>query len=145
MIEAPTEPRLERDTPTRGKIRFPRGLLGFPDVTEYRLVQGPADGLFWLVAEASDAPRFLLSDPFVFFEGLGLDVSPAQARQIEAHDAADVAVLAITVPDVETGVWTANLQGPVVINVHKALGAQLVLSDQSLGVKRPFSPSLASA
>jgi flagellar assembly factor FliW len=136
-----TEPPMT-EVHAEGVIRFPTGLLGFPHVREYRLSEGPGTGLFWLSGAEADSPCFLLSDPFVYFDGLSLDLSPAQAEQIGAQDSGKVAVLAVTVPNVETGAWTANLQGPVVINVERALGAQLVLADQSLGVRRTFRPVL---
>ena len=128
-------PRLE------GLIRFPTGLLGFPDVSQYRLLQGPGAGLYWLSGTEPGDPSFLLSDPFVYFGGLSLDLPPASVDQLEANEASDVAVLAVTVPDTDTGTWTANLQGPVVVNVSKGLGAQIVLPDQSLGVRRAFRPN----
>ncbi len=135
------------DEPARGDARqlggvvwFPRGLLGFADVREYRISDGPGTGLFWLTGLSPGAPTFLLTDPFVYFDGLALDLSRAQVEEIEAEQPTEVAVLAVTVPNSETGTWTANLQGPVVINVARALGTQVVLSDESLGVNRPFRP-----
>jgi len=143
MIDtAPAKAPNAQDTSVDGLIRFPYGLLGFPDVKEYRLSPGPGRGLFWLSGEEPGSPSFLLSDPFVYFEGLSLDLSSTQTREIGADDSAQVAVLAVTVPNAETGPWTANLQGPVVINVEKAVGAQLVLADQSLGIRREFEPKL---
>ena len=62
-----------------GRIRFPCGLLGFPETQEYHLAAGPAEGLFWLLAGDGEGPSFLLSDPFVFFDGYTLDLTPAQA------------------------------------------------------------------
>ena len=53
-----------------------------------------------------------------------------------------MAVLAVTVPSANTEPWTANLQGPVVINVERCVGAQVVLADRSLGVRRSFRPEL---
>lgn len=121
-------------------IRFPDGLLGFPAFVEYRLAEGPGPGLFWLIAEG-EGPAFLCSDPFRHFEGYALDLTPEQAGRIEAEALADVAVLAISVPHDE-GPWTANLQGPIVINAAKRLGSQLVLPSSKLGVRAPFVPSL---
>jgi flagellar assembly factor FliW len=131
-----------RATERPGTIRFPSGLLGFPEVTEYQLSEGPGVGLFWLDGEGPDSPSFLLSDPFVYFDGLNLDFSPVQTEQIEAHESSQVAVLAITVPNGETKQWTANLQGPILINLERALAAQVVMTDPSLGVRRSFRPRL---
>jgi flagellar assembly factor FliW len=139
MIDAsdrPTQP----PPPTDAIVRFPHGLLGFPGFNLYRLSTGPRAGLFWLSGLGAGAPSFLLTDPFRYFDGLCLDLSVAHVEEVEAGAPSDVAVLAVTVPNREPGSWTANLQGPVVINVAKGLGAQVVLPDPSLGVKRPFRP-----
>lgn len=122
-------------------IRFPGGLLGFPAFVEYRLAEGPGQGLFWLIAEG-EGPTFLLSDPFRHFEGYALELTPAQATRIEADERDEVAVLAITVPQDE-GPWTANLQGPIVVNATKRIGSQLVLPGSDRGVRAPFVPNLA--
>lgn len=127
-----------------GTLSFPTGLLGFPEVNEYRLSAGPGEGLFWLSGARPDTPCFLLSDPFVYFDGLSLDLSIPQTELIEAEQASQVAVLAITVPNAETEAWTANLQGPILINLERGLGAQVVLSDTSLGVRRSFLPRLTA-
>jgi len=124
-------------------IRIPDGLLGFPDTTDYRLVDGPGDGLFWLLADDGVGPSFLLSDPFTFFEGYSLVLSDMQSERIEATRSSEVAVMAITTPGPEGEPWTANLRGPVVINVDKALGAQMVLTDESAGLRRSFTPDLS--
>lgn len=123
-----------------GVIHFPKGLLGFPHVSQYRLAEGPGAGLYWLSGTDPGAPSFLLSDPFVYFQDLSLELTSTHVDQIEAGDSSDVAVLAVTVPNRDTGTWTANLQGPVVVNVAKGLGAQVILPDQSLGVRREFRP-----
>lgn len=125
-----------------GTIHFPDGLLGFPGALHYRLADGPGQGLYWLL-QADGSAGFLASDPFEYFEGYTLDLSPEQATRIGADDRTNVAVLAISVPNPD-GPWTANLQGPVVINVAAGLGAQLVLPGSVTELRRPFSPLLAS-
>ena len=125
-------------------IHFPGGLLGFPEIHDYVLLDGPSEGLFWLVGDGEQAPRFLLNDPFVFFEGYSLELSPEQTGLIEVEESSTVAVLAITIPSSDAP-WTANLQGPVVINVEKAIGAQIVLPGSQPGVRQPFQPKLTAA
>ena len=121
-------------------IRFSEGLVGFPEPREYRLIESTTTGLYWLQGGTPSAPSFMLCDPFVYFEGYSFDLTPEQANRIGVDEPSQVGVLTISVPDTDTGVWTANLQGPVVLNVQQALGAQMVLSDHSLGVRRPFRP-----
>lgn len=125
-------------------IHFPDGLLGFPATRDYVLVDGPSPGLLWLVGDGEQAPRFLLSDPFEFFEGYCLDLTPEQASRVEAEESSTIAVLAITIPSSEAP-WTANLQGPIVVNVDKGIGAQIVLPGSQPGVRQPFEPKRSAA
>lgn len=126
-----------------GIIHFPEGLLGFPETAEYRLLDGPGDGLFWLVAADGVGPSFMLSDPFLFFEGYSLVLNDVQSEKIGANSSSEVAVLAITVPGKDGEAWTANLRGPIVINVVGARGAQLVLTDETADLRRPFVPDVS--
>jgi flagellar assembly factor FliW len=125
-------------------IRFPDGLLGFPDTTAYRLADGPSEGLYWLVGLDSSDPTFLVGDPFVFFDGYRVELSQDQAQRVSADELSQIAVLAITVPGTGEDPWTANTQGPIVINVEKSLGVQLVLTDQNDGLRRPFRPEIST-
>lgn len=136
---APATTQVELDT----MIHFPDGLLGFPEELDYRLVGGPMDGLYWLLPSSGTA-RFLLSDPFHFFADYSLELAPEQAERVDAELPSDVVVLAITVPHTD-GPWTANLQGPLVINARKGVGAQLVLAGAGPGVREPFVPAAAPA
>jgi len=144
LATLPERPGLKSDS-SIDLIEFPDGLLGFPDTTIYRLTDGPSDGLYWLVGLETDDPTFLVGDPFVFFDGYSVDLSPEQATRVSANALSQVAVLTITVPGSGEHPWTANTQGPIVINVERALGAQLVLTDQDEGLRRPFDPQLAVA
>jgi flagellar assembly factor FliW len=128
-----------------GVIEFPEGLLGFPETTRYQLAVGPGAGLFWLLGLGPGDPSFLMSDPFTFFDGYSVELTPQHTALIEATDETDVAVLAIAVPGQGGSSWTANTQGPVVINVAKGLGAQLVLTDRADALRRPFQPTMSTA
>lgn len=135
VSQATTAAATARDT-----IVFQGGLLGFPDFVKYSLTEGPGDGLFWLISE-DGGPTFLVSDPFTYIDGYSLDLSPEQAARIQADALGEVAVLAISVPHAENP-WTANLQGPIVINAARRVGTQLVLPGSEPGVRVPFEPKL---
>ena len=120
------------------------GMLLYKDGSFLQVLEGPAEGFLWLIGEGELAPRFLLSDPFVFFEEYCVDLSQDQAERVKAEATSTVAVLAITTPSSD-GPWTANLQGPLVINLSESLGAQIVLPGQQPGVRQPFEPNLSAA
>ena len=126
-------------------ICFNEGLLGFGHLNKYVLL--PADNSFvftWLQSTEDADVAFLLADPFMFFSGyeVELDDSIREGLQIEAEK--DVVIQTIvTIP--ETGVkdMTANLVGPVVINVHDKIGKQTILTQTNYSTRHKLFESEA--
>jgi flagellar assembly factor FliW len=120
-------------------IEFADGLLGFPECRTWALLRGTKDGSAWLQSAEHSYLVFLLVDPFVFFEGYTADLSDAELRRLHAKDAAEIAVFAIvTLPDPGDETCTANLQGPVVVNVAARRGIQVVFGEGPFGVRAPI-------
>lgn len=120
-------------------IVFEAGIAGFRQCTRWILIDGERSGTAWLQSVDQGSLAFLLVDPFLFFDGYSVDLSPTDARRVQAEDAAQLAVFAIvTITAKSSDVATANLQGPIVINVARRRAAQLVLSDGPWGVRQPF-------
>jgi len=120
-------------------IEFGEGLLGFPECRTWALLRGTKDGAAWLQSADHSALVFLLVDPFVFFEGYSAELSDGELRRLQAKDAADIAVFAIvTLPGPGDTVCTANLQGPVVMNLAARRGVQVVLGEGPFGIRSPI-------
>lgn len=120
-------------------IEFSEGLLGFPECRSWALLRGSKNGSAWLQSADHAALIFLLVDPFEFFEGYGADLSDGELRRLHAKDASEIAVFAIvTLPNPGESVCTANLQGPVVVNLIARRGIQVVLGEDSFGVRAPI-------
>jgi flagellar assembly factor FliW len=128
-------------TVARGELlHFPNGLYGFPECRSWVLIPTKRDGLFWLQA-ADDAPlAFLLVDPFTYFPGYAVDLSPAELARVGTNEPSEIVVLAVvTVGSRDGSPPTANLQGPVVLNMRARHGFQIVLSLEGYGVREPFA------
>lgn len=123
------------------RIRFPEGILGFPHATSFDLREGPGTGLFVLAGVSSGAPSFVVADPFTYFEGYEVEPEARALQVIGATHPSQVGILVVTVPDAETHRWTANLQGPLIVNVGLALATQVVLTATGWSVRQPFTPS----
>jgi flagellar assembly factor FliW len=122
-------------------LEFPNGLLGFPDQKRFALVQAGTNSVYWLQSLGLPSLVFLLVDPFAHFNGYVVDIPPADAMELGASDPADVAVLAIVTlpaPTADGERPTANLQGPIVINLRQRRGKQIVVADADYGVRVPF-------
>jgi flagellar assembly factor FliW len=121
-------------------LQFPHGVYGFADCRNWVLVPTRRDGLFWLQS-ADHAPlAFLLVDPFTHFLGYAVDLSPADLARVGTTEPSEIVVLAVvTVGSRDGAPPTANLQGPVILNMRARQGHQIVLSVEGWGVREPFS------
>ncbi|MCX5767543.1 MAG: flagellar assembly protein FliW [Gemmatimonadetes bacterium] len=121
-------------------LEFREGILGFPACHSWILIDGAKPGTAWLQSVDHSTLAFLLADPFVFFEGFTTELSPSELFRLDARDASQLAVFVIvTLPASRTEQATANLQGPLIINVHASRGAQVVLGETAWSVRQPIS------
>ncbi len=128
------------------RVTFPAGLFGFPECRDFLLTTTGRAGFYWLRSCEHDALAFLLADPFIFFPGYSLDLGDRDAAGLAFADAADLAVLAIvTLPRGAGEPLTANLQGPVVLNIPRGVGRQVVVPDSAYGLRCEFRVEAADA
>lgn len=120
-------------------IFFPGGMFGFPECRIFVLVPASRDGLYWLQSADHGTLAFLLADPFVFFADYQVELSPADRAELQVAAPADVVILAIvTLPRSREDLPTANLQGPIAINLTARRAKQLALADSGFGIREPL-------
>ena len=121
-------------------LDFPQGLYGFPECRRWVLVPTKREGLFWLQSAEHAPLAFLLVDPFTHFPGYAVDLSPADLSRVGTSEPSEIVVLAVVTVGSRDGTPpTANLQGPVVLNMRARHGFQIVLSVEGYGVREPFT------
>ena len=129
----------ELAVPAESIFTFPVGLFGFPECRRFALVPTGRAGMFWLQSLEHRALAFLLVDPFPHFAGYTVELGAGDRVELAVRDAADVAVLSIvTLPHRRDEPPTANLQGPIALDVRGRLGRQLALGENGWGVRRPL-------
>jgi len=130
-------------TPRTGELVFDDGLLGFPQCRSFRLLATEHDGLYWL--ESTDCPplAFLLADPFQFYDGYGIDLNDFDLTALRPADPADIAVL-VTVTLNGGAEPTANLRGPIAINLATGRGRQVIVNNSEFGVRQPIRLELSA-
>ena len=125
---------------TTDLLSFPAGLFGLPECRSFVLLPAGRDGVYWLQSADQGALVFLLVDPFVAAPGYEVDVGPFDLAELQADTPADVMVLAIvTLPRAHEDQCTANLQGPLAINLRTRRGKQIAISESDYGVRYPIS------
>ncbi len=123
---------------------FPSRLIGFPECLRFALMRAGTDSVFWLQSLDYSGLVFLLVDPFPYFTDYSVDIPPTDAIDLGAGDPADVAVFAIVTlpgPSIEGARPTANLQGPIAINLRLRRGVQIVCGDFDRGLRCPLDLS----
>jgi flagellar assembly factor FliW len=109
-------------------LSFPQGLIGFAEARRFTLIDHPGGGPFrWL--QSLDAPElaFVVADPQLFFADYRVPLSVEDLRSIGLERIEDGAVVVILVVPRDPLRITANLLGPIVINLKGRLARQLVL------------------
>ena len=121
-------------------LHMPAGLLGFPEVKEYLIVDPePALPVKWLQARDELQLAFVITDPFSLLPDYQVDVSPLDLMDVGATDTTVLFLVAIvTLPREPTTLPTVNLQGPILINRANGWAKQLVLVQGTYHTHHPL-------
>ncbi|MEP6733511.1 MAG: flagellar assembly protein FliW [bacterium] len=120
------------------QVTLPEGLVGFPACHTFALLPAGQPGFSWLQSLEEETLAFLLVDPFVYFPEFSIDVPSPMLSKLETTEAAHVSVQAVvTLGGADSGA-TANLQGPVLLNVQKRCGYQYVSEHAEWGTRAPI-------
>ena len=110
-------------------ITFPAGLLGFSSYKTFALLQPDDDGVFfWLQSLDSPELAFVVTDPTLWANDYEASIRREQMEELGLAKLDQAQVFVIVNKYGQS--LTANMQGPLVINLtnHKAM--QLVLAEK---------------
>lgn len=95
--------------------------------------------MYWLQSTDNATLAFLLVDPFVVRDGYAVELSDMDRHDLGVHDPADILILAVvTLAPAPGEPCTANLQGPIAVNIRSGVGKQIVIADPPFGVRTPI-------
>lgn len=133
---------MRAEAPFGSTITFDRGMLGFPEKQTFVLSATSREGLYWLQSVENQALCFVLADPFRFFRGYSVDLPDIDTAYLEAKHPDEVAILVtVTLSDRPDRASTANLQGPIAINVRNCRARQVIINQAGFGVREPLDLS----
>ncbi len=121
-------------------LHFAEGILGFPEQKKYVLLEHkPGSPFCWLQSMESPDLAFVMVDPLIvkpkYLEGL----SPSDRRWFETEEGVPKAVFAlVTIPPGRVDRMTANLLGPVVIDLTTRAARQVILANSGYSHHHPF-------
>jgi flagellar assembly factor FliW len=110
-------------------IDFKNGLLGFSSYTQYILLQPDEDGVFyWLQSTEAAELAFVVTDPRLWVGDYEATIRTEQMEQLQLQNQDDAQVFVIV--NKYDKALTANLQGPIIINLRSQKAMQLVLAEK---------------
>lgn len=110
-------------------ITFPAGLLGFSSYKSFALLQPDDEGVFfWLQSLEAPELAFVVTDPTIWMPDFEATIRREQMDELGLDKLANAQVFVIVNKYGDT--LTANMQGPLVINLLNQKAVQLVLAEK---------------
>lgn len=118
------------------KIYFPEGIPGFSDLKHFCLVDPAEDTLIlWLQSMENPLVAFPVLEPKLFKSDYMVSLSMQELRLLQLENIQQSIVLTILTIPQDVTQMTANLKAPIVINLKRQIGKQVVLQESEYSVK----------
>lgn len=111
-------------------VTFEYGLPGFPDKKKFTIL--PIDTelpLAFLQSTEEKSLSFVVAYPFAFKKDYAFDISEEDKVDLQIEKEEDILVYSIVTLKESFQDSTLNLLAPVILNVNKKFGKQIVLQD----------------
>ncbi|GLH69994.1 hypothetical protein GETHPA_15270 [Geothrix rubra] len=122
-------------------LTLPKGLLGFPHLTSYRLFE-PSDGYPLKFLQAVDQPEvsFVCMDPVGLKPDYAVPLGDSEAEMLGLQTLSEALILTLVVIPEDPRRMTTNLAGPLVVNTRTRIGLQVALPSDRYPLKFPVFP-----
>jgi len=111
-------------------IGLPAGLIGFPELTRYVLLDHDKDSPFkWLQSLEDGSIAFVLINPLLFKPEYTVEVTEAEVSDLDLQNEEDAVISVIITMPSNPQNMTANLKAPLVFNLKNRKGKQLILNN----------------
>lgn len=108
-------------------ISFPDGLFGFESLKKFTLIEEPDSPMMWLQSCSESDLAFVILRVVDFMKEYDLSISQSDLESVGTEDPSELDVFAIvTIPLENPSEMTANLMGPVIINMKDKKGRQVI-------------------
>ncbi|MDR0620788.1 MAG: flagellar assembly protein FliW [Deltaproteobacteria bacterium] len=118
------------------------GIIGFPNLVRYVLIQRPTDAPFyWLQSLDDPTLALVLVNPVLFKEDYNPKLPEGLHEELKAKPGEITLFAIVTIPAGRPQDMTANLLGPLALNPASRLARQLVLDDGVYTHRQPIIPA----
>lgn len=125
-------------------LTFAEGLIGFPDYTDYVVVDLATadDGMKLLQCVSEPALGFVALDPRWAFGQYDPEFCPSDLAGLGVEAPGDLLLLSVVTVPKDVKKMTANLQAPLVINPKKRVGKQVIVTSPEYTTKHSVLQAL---
>lgn len=122
-------------------IRFEGGVPGFESLKHFLLTMNPEHEPFvWLYSIDNPKIRFLMVNPMTFRPDYMPQMQKDQITDLKIDRKEDLMLFVIVTLQTNPRESTVNLAGPVLINIERKLGKQIILDDARYSIRERMMP-----
>ncbi len=117
-------------------FHFPEGIPAFEHVKNYVFVCKPdTQPFFFMQAIKPEDVGFVCIDPFLIYPEYCPKISAADCKFLHLENIDNALVYSIVTVTRDSRDITANLQGPIILNIKASLGKQIICDGQNYPVR----------
>lgn len=118
-------------------IEFKNGLPGFEDLRKFSLIsRADTEPIKWLISLEDEKTALPVIDPWLIVENYSLNLDDETVEKLGNPQAGRILILAVI--DLHPENVSVNLAAPIIINLDKATGIQMIMDDTRYSVKHPL-------
>lgn len=130
MIKVKTTRFNEIEVAEHDVIVLPSGLIGFPELKNYVLLDHDKESPFkWFQSLDDGAIAFVLINPLLFKPDYTVEVNEAEVSDLALDSEEDAVISVIITMPSDPQKMTANLKAPLVFNLKNRKGRQVILNN----------------
>lgn len=120
-------------------VEFKKGLPGFEKLKKFILFPVEENEVFSILHSVEDEDiGIVVVSPFLFIKDYEFDLKEEKAKELELESHEDVFILNTVTLSSKIEDITINLKAPIVINIKRRLGEQIILDNPNYDIKYPL-------
>ena len=118
-------------------ILFKNGLPGFENLRRFCLIsRADTEPIKWLVSLEDERVALPVVDPWIILGDYSFELDKKKKKKLE--NPTKDRTLVMVVIDLHSENVSANMAAPIVINLDKGVGEQIILEDERYSVRHPL-------
>lgn len=118
-------------------VTFDQGLVGFPDLSEFVLIQHGEDSPFrWMQSIEHGELAFLVVNPAHYVQDYAPEIPESAVGGLGiVEETPRLVYTIVSIPPGKPEEMTVNLAGPIVVNLENGRARQIVLQDENYPIR----------